>query len=25
VVRVTSQTYKTLSAWITLIVVDDNQ
>jgi hypothetical protein len=25
VVRITSQTYKTLSAWITLVVVDDNQ
>jgi hypothetical protein len=25
VVRITSQTYKTLSAWITLIVIDDNQ
>ena len=25
VVRITSQTYKTLSAWITLVVIDDNQ
>ena len=25
VVRITSQTYKTLSAWITLIVIDDSQ
>lgn len=24
-VRITSQTHKTLSAWITLLVVDDNQ
>jgi hypothetical protein len=25
VVRITSQTHKTLSAWITLVVIDDNQ